>query len=260
MPWGSRLGGHELGPEAGPAIAHAAFLAFLDRVLKGRGEPPLDRIRYFTGGIGWRTASRWPVPHALITGWNAVSGGRANGRHGDGRLMPAAAGADPGPFDLIAAEPLVAVPGGLEPLSDEGATEDRRDVLCYTSDVLGHDVVITGQPLVVVTSVADTRTHDLVASLTMVDPSGRSTRLATGARRCRGLVPGQAAESIIELGPISWLVPTGHRLRLDVTASRFPAYDRNPQNDSIEVHRASRDDCRVALIEIHAARLELPVE
>jgi predicted acyl esterase len=59
---------------------------------------------------------------------------------------------------------------------------------------------------------------------------------------------------------VSWRVPAGHRLRLDLSASRFPAYDRNPQNWGVAVHKAGRDDCRVALVEVHAARLELPVE
>jgi hypothetical protein len=45
-----------------------------------------------------------------------------------------------------------------------------------------------------------------------------------------------------------------------VSASRFPAFDRNPQNWAVTAHRAGPGDCRVAVVEIHAARLELPVE
>ncbi len=258
MPWGTRLGAHELGAEAGPAPAHRALLAFLGRVLKGEGEPPALPVRYHTAGIGWREAAAWPPPGVTRETWTATSAGDANSRHGDGRLVPGPAA--PGPGDVLVGEPLVPVPGGVEPLSDESATEDRRDVLCYTSDPLAHDVVITGQATVDVTTVADAATHDVVASLTLVEPSGRSLRLATGARRRRDLVPGEAAGTTVELGPISWRVPAGHRLRLDLSASRFPAYDRNPQNGAVRPHEAGRADCRVALIEVHVARLHLPVE
>jgi putative CocE/NonD family hydrolase len=257
-PWGSRLGDHELGPEAGPTIAHDALVAFLDRVLKGHGEPPAARVRYYTGGAGWREATAWPPPGVGLRRWSAASGGHANSRHGDGRLV--AGEAAPGPYDVIAADPLGPVPAGLDPLSDESAVEDRRDVLCFTSEPLARDLVLTGQPVVTAVVAADVATHDLIATLTMVEPAGRSIRLATGARRRRGLTPGDPSPATVELSPISWRVAAGHRLRLDVSASRFPAFDRNPQNWAVASHRAGPGDCRVAAVEIHAARLELPVE
>jgi uncharacterized protein len=258
LPWGSRVGDHELGADAGPGAAHQGLLAFLDRVLKGRGEPPAARVRYHTGGAGWREAAAWPPPGVVTQRWAATSGGHANSRHGDGRLVPGDAA--PGPYDLIDAEPLSPVPGGLDPLSDESAREDRRDVLCYTSEPLARDMVITGQPRAIVVTAADSGPHDVVATLTAVEPSGRSTRLATGARRNRDRAPAELADATVELSPISWLVPAGHRLRLDLSASRFPAFDRNPQNAGMAAHRAGRDDCRVALVEVHAAVLALPVE
>jgi putative CocE/NonD family hydrolase len=258
IPWGTRLGDVELGPDAGSGIAHRALVAFFDRVLKGRGDPPAAAVRYYTGGLGWRSAPAWPPPAVAVRRWTATSGGDAPSRHGDGRLVPGPA--DPGPPDILVAEPLDPVPAGLVPLSDESAVEDRRSVLCYTSDPLGVPLVVTGPPVVTVTSMADVATHDVVASLTMVEPSGRSTRLATGARRRRDLAPGEPAETRVELGPTSWLVPEGHRLRLDLSASRFPAYDRNPQNPAVPPHRAARGDCRVALIEVLAATLDLPID
>ena len=53
---------------------------------------------------------------------------------------------------------------------------------------------------------------------------------------------------------------SGSRLRVDVSASPFPAFDRNPQNPGGTVDQAGRDDCVVALVEVHAAVLALPVE
>jgi predicted acyl esterase len=147
----------------------------------------------------------------------------------------------------MATDPLGPVPAGLDPLSDESAVEDRRDVLCFTSEPLGRDLIVTGQPIVTAVVAADVATHDLIATLTMVEPGG-------------GVTPGDPSPTTVELSPISWRVPAGHRLRLDLSASRFPAFDRNPQNWAVAAHRAGPGDCRVAAVEIHAARLELPVE
>ncbi len=254
MPWGTHVGGMELGADAGPRVAHQALLAFFDRVLKGIGDEPAERVKYYTGGVGWRAADSWP-PAGDLQSWCAVSGGSANSRHGDGRLVRDAAST--AGFDVIAAEPLVPVPGENGPLSDESAVEDRRDVLCYTSPPLDETVDVVGTPLVRVTSRSDVNTHDLVVTLTMVDPDERSWRLATGCTRVRA-GSSAAMTSRILLRPIAWRVPAGHRLRLDVSASRFPMYDRNPQNGAVASAAAARDDLRVALIEIHAVRLELP--
>ena len=260
MPWGSRIGGVELGPDAGPGIPHRALLAFFDRVLKATGEAPALPVRYHTRGRGWRDAPAFPPPSVAVERWRGASAtGWANGRHGDGHLVPALDDGDIVPT-VLAAEPLVPVPGGLDPYGDESATEDRRDVACFTSEALTEDLVVTGSPSVTVETSADVATHDVVVSLCAVGADHRSTRLTTGVRRLRDLPVGEVVATDVELGPLSVVVPAGSRLRVDVSASRFPAFDRNPQNPDVAVHEAGRDDCVVALIEVHDVMLALPVD
>lgn len=256
MPWGTRVGEVEFGEDAGPSVAHDALVAFFDRTLKGKGEPPPDRIRFWSAGRGWTSAPSWPPPHAVIT-WCATSEGDANSRHGDGRLVEGQA--DPGPPDLFVAEPLVPYPGGLMPLASEATAEDRRDVLCYTSAPLADPVSIAGSPRLDLTTRCDRESHDVVASLVLVDPSGEPRALSTGVRRVRSS-PGRPSQQSFGLRPIAWTCPPGSRLRLDISGGRFPAFDRNPHDASLPVADAPRNAYRVATIEVLEARLELSVE
>jgi putative CocE/NonD family hydrolase len=256
MPWGTRLGDVELGEDASPATAHLGLVGFLDRVLKGVGEPPSSYVRYHSPGGGWRGASSWPPAHRLLT-LDATSGGNANSRHGDGRLVPVEA--DPGPPDVIVAEPLVPYPAAVSPLASEAANEDRRDVLCYTSEPLRDPVPIAGSPVARVSTSCDRDTHDVVVSLVLVGPDGEPRALSTGVRRLRAR-PGDAVRTDVVLRPIAWTCPPGSRLRLDVSAARFPAIDRNPHATELPVSKAARERFHVATIEVLEASLDLPVE
>jgi uncharacterized protein len=255
IPWGTRIGDVELGEDAGPAAAHEALLSFLDRVLKGEGEPPQARIRYFSVGGGWTWSQSWPPSNSVLS--FTATGGGANARHGDGRLVLGPT--DPGPSDIFVAEPLVPYPGGVVPLASEAAAEDRRDVLCYTSDPLPEPLSVAGSPRVEVTARCDRDGHDVVASLVAVAPDGEPRAIATGVRRAR-VTPGEAVRHSIELRPIAWTFPVGTRLRLDISAARFPAFDRNPHNAARPVAETPREEHLVATIEVLEATLELPVE
>lgn len=255
LPWGTRVGDLELGEEAGPRVAHDALIAFFDRVLKGNGDRPAGRVRYYSAGGGWTSAEAWPPPHRIVT-WCAASGGSANSRHGDGRLMEGPA--DLEPPDVFTAEPLAPYPGDMVPLLSEAAAEDRRDVLCYTSPPLTDPISIAGSPRLDVTTRCDRDTHDVMASLVLVDPAGEPRVLSTGVRRVV-LVPGQAGRHSVSLRPIAWTCSPGSRLRLDISGARFPAFDRNPHDAGLSPAQAERDAFRVATIEVLEAKLELPV-
>lgn len=236
-------------PWTDPGPAHERLIGFFDRTF-GRGTPPA-RITFFTVGHGWRSTDAWPPP-ATVERWSVSSEIDPASRHGDGRLRRGAH--EPGAPGIIAAEPLVPVPGTLEPGTDETATEDRRDVLCYTSDLLDAPLVVTGSVIATVTTTADVATHDVVVSLTDVDHDRRSSRVATGVSRAG---PGAVT---VTLSPTSHRFAPGHRLRLDVSASRFPAFDRNPQCTDVPPHLATRTDCRVAVIEVLSVALAVPVD
>lgn len=256
MPWGTRVGDLELGEDAGPGVAHEALAAFFDRVLKHKGAAGPAKIRYYSGGRGWRSAPSWPPPHDVMV-WSATSGGAANSRHGDGRLVEG--NTDSGPPDVLVSEPLVPYPGGTVPMASEAAAEDRRDVLCYTSAPLARSLSIAGSPRVDVVTRCDRDTHDVVASVVLVDPLGEPRALSTGVRRVRSS-PREPGRHSFSLKPVAWTCAQGSRLRLDISGARFPAFDRNPHEAGLAAARASRNRFRVATIEVLEAGLDLPVE
>ena len=256
MPWGTRHGGTELGDEAGPGPAFPRLVAFFDRVFER--QPPIEadrRVSYYCIGAGWRSAPTWP-PGNRWQQWCGVSGGNANSRHGDGRLRP---GDEPaGPADVVVVEPLVPYPGGAIGFQDESGSEDRRDVLCYTSEPLDAPLEVVGSPLVNVEAACDHADHDLVVTLVLVDPDGEARALTGSARRCRSCSAGSPMAHALRLRPIAVQAPAGHRLRLDVSGARFPAFDRNPHS-GVPPAQARAEDTVVATLTVHGLRMELPV-
>ena len=254
MPWGTRLGDIELGEAASPAVAHAALLAFFDRVLKSARSAG-TAVQYYDRAAGWLHSPTWPPAHNEL-GWSASSDGRANSRHGEGRLEP---GVEMEPLeDVLVSEPLVPYPGTLAPLSDESAAEDRRDVLCYTTAAVLEPLAIAGTVRARARIEADVDTHDLVVSVVVVDRAGRPRRLTTSIRRLT-VSPAVPQDVMLELGPFAWTVAAGERLRVDVTASRFPAFDRNPQSGARPAALTGRDGCVVGTIHLLGLHVILPV-
>jgi putative CocE/NonD family hydrolase len=109
-------------------------------------------------------------------------------------------------------------------------------VLVYTSAPLAHPLRIAGPlqaRLVVSSSAPDT---DFIARLVDVWPDGRATSIQEGALRARYrdgfatpalMVPGERYPLTVSMRSIAYLLPRGHRLRLDVTSSSFPRLERN---------------------------------
>ena len=254
IPWGTRLGDVELGPMAGPGVAHTALLGFFDRTLKG-DDHCRPEVQYFDGTV-WRSSTGWPPAHRLET-WSAVSDGNANSRHGAGRLVP---GPSPSELrDLFVGEPLVPYPGALVPLSDESPAEDRRDVLCYTSAPFVTPVTVAGDVRVEALADADVVTHDLMVSLVVVSAAGTPRRLLTGARRLKPADAGDGGTIAVGLGPVAWTIAPGERLRVDVSAARFPAFDRNPQSPAQPAAFTPRSRYRVGTIHLRRLQIELPI-
>jgi putative CocE/NonD family hydrolase len=119
---------------------------------------------------------------------------------------------------------------------DQSHSEQRLDVLCFSTPAFDQEVEIAGPlrlRLSVSTTVVDT---DFVAKLTDVYPDGRSYNLGQGIMRLSGrhlngtkelIEPGQLYEIEVTMGHTAQLFKKGHRIRLNVTSSDFPLYDRN---------------------------------
>ena len=111
---------------------------------------------------------------------------------------------------------------------DQRAVEARPDVLTYTTEPLERDLEVTGPVRVELWATSSAPSTDFVARLCDVHPDGRSINLTDGIIRAAGLRPGEPQRHLIDLWSTSNLFKAGHRLRLQVTSSCFPRWDRNP--------------------------------
>ena len=206
-------------------------------------------VRIFVMGPNiWRDEPDWPLPDTEYVDYFLGSGADARTSSGDGTLSTT-----PGSTtvsDCFVYDPAdpVATRGGATYLPgafigansgprDQGPVESRPDVLCYTSVPLRHSLEVTGPVrarLHVSSSAVDT---DFTAALVDVFPDERAELVCDGILRCRYrasttipalLEPGCVYEIEIDLLATSYVFAPEHRLRLDVSSSNFPKFDRNP--------------------------------
>ncbi len=193
----------------------------------------------------WREEHEWPLARMRLTPLYLNSSGHANSLSGDGALQwqpVRKAPSDQFTYDpknpvptnggAICCDPLLLPPGPL----DQSAVEKRPDVLVYTSAPLSSDIEITGPIRVVLyvsTSVNDT---DFTAKLVDVEPDGRPLLVADGMERLRYRLSlskpvfvkkNQPYQVSIDAGVTSYVFSGGHRIRLEVSSSNFPRFDRN---------------------------------
>jgi putative CocE/NonD family hydrolase len=258
-PWGHtdaltrRVGDLDFGPAA--ELDHQALLLrWFDHWLKDRDTGMLDGapVRYFLMGRNeWRDAEAWPPAGADEARWFLHSAGRANTAGGDGRLAlhppggaAAAAGGATGEarvYDVYTYDPRDPVPT-IWPTGDQDVPLDHRllawreDLLVYVSEPLEQELAFAGDPVVELYAASSAPDTDFVARLYDVHPDGLVQPLSYGIVRARYrdgldrprlLTPGAVERYRIPLHPVAAALLPGHRLRLDVTSSDFPNYDRN---------------------------------
>lgn len=237
-------------------------------------------VRIFVMGENrWRDEQEWPLARAVPTAFFLRSGGRANGLAGDGRLereaaAPAAPAADAS-ADAYVYDPARPVPTGRfgaysrMPV-DRREFQQRQDVLVYTSAPFAAPIEVTGPieaRLVVSTSATDT---DFTAAVSDVFPDGTARALTDGILRLRyrdskttpALArPGVPYEISIDVGATSNVFLPGHRLRLEVSSSNFPRYDRNPNTGAPFATDARTVVARQTVFHdaTHRSRLIVPV-
>jgi len=221
-------------------------LRFLRAMVAGNGpeRAGLPPVRIFVMGDNvWRDEDDWPLPRTVWTRWYLHAGGSLSAAEPQ-------AGAAASHYRYDPADPVptvggpVLIPGGpdggvswMGGARDQRVIGERPDVLSFTSDVLAADLEVTG-PLSVTlhasTSAADT---DFTAKLVDVWPDGRAMGVADGIVRARyrdgsgrpdPIRPGEVYAFVIDLIATSQVFKAGHRLRVDVSSSNFPCFDRNP--------------------------------
>jgi putative CocE/NonD family hydrolase len=205
-------------------------------------------IKIFVMGANiWRDEQEWPLARAVETRYYLHSNGEANVLGDAGRLDTQEPGTEQlDSYSYDPANPVLTRGGALLMASeypggafDQRAIEERSDVLVYSTPVLEQPIEVTGPIKVHLWARSDALDTDFVARLVDVHPNGFSQNLTDGIIRARYrnfakgeqpslLTPGTAYEYEIDLWSTSNLFLPGHRLRLDVTSSNFPRWDRNP--------------------------------
>jgi uncharacterized protein len=250
LPWEQKVGELDFGPEARNPIDELQ-LRWFDHWLKGMdngvgGEPP---VRVFVMGANkWREAKDWPVPGTEFRGYYLHSLGAANSADGNGWLSPESPTAKEPTTDRYRYDPTNPVPsrGGhsccdakLAPLGpyDQRRVEERADVLVYSTPPLKEAVEVTGPITVTLYAGSTAPDTDFTANLVDVHPDGTAINLNNGIIRARYreslekpelIEPGRIYEYTIHVWPTSNLFKEGHQIRLEISSSNFPHYDRNP--------------------------------
>ena len=226
---------------------YSIYLAWFDYWLKGIDNGVLDgpRVRYYTMGRNeWRSADGWPLPEVQYTNYYLHSSGNANSRYGDGRLSTEPPGEEPA--DTFVYDPAHPVPSTGGPRGtdwgtkagavDQGQVEVRDDVLVYTTAPLESGIELTGPITAILYVSSSAKDTDFTAKLVDVYPDGTAYNIQDSILRARyregftrkvWMERGGVYELRIDLDATSNYFAAGHRIRLQISSSDFPLYERN---------------------------------
>ncbi|MGC9329449.1 MAG: CocE/NonD family hydrolase, partial [Candidatus Hinthialibacter sp.] len=220
-----------------------------DYWLKGKNTGVEDWPAFYLFIMGenqWRGENEWPLARTVFTNYYLHSDGSANTRNGSGSLnidLPET-GETP---DTYVYDPENPVPthGGNNLVGstigpyDQQKIEDRNDVLVYTSEALEKAVEVTGPVKLMLYAASTAQDTDFTGKLVDVHPDGRAYNVCEGIIRARYrdsctdlslIEPGKVYRYEIDLWVTSNLFKAGHRIRLEVSSSNFPRFDRNPNS------------------------------
>jgi putative CocE/NonD family hydrolase len=200
---------------------------------------------FVMGANEWRDEDDWPVPQAKSTKFFLHSSGKANSVRGNGALSTTAPGketSDQYVYDPANPVPTVGGPLCCEPQRwpagprDQRSVEARDDVLVYSTPAMAEDVEVTGPVTLELYAKSSAVDTDFTAKLVDVWPNGFAQNLTEGILRARYrdsrekpdlINPGQVYKFSIDMWATSNVFKKGHVLRLEVSSSNFPRFDRN---------------------------------
>jgi uncharacterized protein len=233
----------------------ALHVRWFDRYLRGiengvEDDPPVSI--FVMGADVWRDEQDWPLPDTRLEPYYLRAGGA---------LSTAAPGDEPPETYTYDPHNPVGTTGGATFLPglfiaanagprDQRPLDGRADVLTYMTAPLVRDTEVTGPielTLYVSSSACDT---DFTGKLVDVHPDGRAEILTDGILRARyrdsfsdprPLEPGTVHELRIDLWATANVFKAGHRIRLDVSSSNFPRFDRNTNTGGTIARESERD-------------------
>ena len=280
-PWGhtSALNVYEGELDFGPAglvEQTDLLLRWFDHWLKDLDTGIMDEgpIRlYILGDNVWRNENEWPLARTQYTDLYLHSNGGAQTPSGNGSLSADQSG-DESP-DHYVYDPRDPVPSchlmhDQDGVFDQRVLDARADVLVYQTEPLTAPLEVTGEPTLHLYAASSAVDTDFTAKLVDVHPDGFAQNLCYGVVRARYrngyaasqlLTPGQAYEFTIALNPIANVFQPGHRLRLDISSSDFPNWDRNLNSGSDGYSDATMVSARQTVLHdtLRPSRITLPV-
>jgi putative CocE/NonD family hydrolase len=223
---------------------------FFDRFLKGEPGGRLDtlpKVTYFTMGSNeWQSSDTWPPSGAEEMTFYLSSGGRANTSQGDGTLTLAPPDTDmPDRFTYDPANPVTSYGGNVcctgnavqAGSFDQREMELRPDILVYSSEPFVDGLELSGPIVPTLYVSSDARDTDFTVKVIDVYPDGRAYNLDESIQRMRyregydrppvWMEDGEVYEVTLQPLTTSNYFRPGHRLRIEVSSSNFPRFDRN---------------------------------
>jgi hypothetical protein len=228
----------------------ALTYGWFDMFLKGEKNGLLDtlpKIRYYTMGANkWQSTDTWPPRGAEGMSFYLSSEGGANTRNGNGVLTTKAPADDkPDTFAYDPMHPVMshggnvccqgnALAGGA---LDQQETELRPDVLVYTTEPFKEGIEMSGPIDATIYLSSDRKDTDVTVKIIDVYPDGRAYNLDETIQRVRYRDGYEKPVSMMEPGKVyrialqpmttsNYFAP-GHRIRIEVSSSNFPRFDRN---------------------------------
>ncbi len=223
---------------------------WFDHLLKGEENGLLDtlpKVRYYTlGSNQWQSSETWPPEDAETATYYLASRGEAGTTMTDGLLVVDPPEPDrPDAFTYDPTDPVPshggnvcctgnAVRGGA--LDQQSLEAERADILVYSTPPLEEGVEVSGPVTVTLFVESDARDTDFTAKLVDVYPDGTAYNLDETIQRMRyrdgyDRTVWMEPDSVyrVVLGPMNtsnWFAP-GHRIRIEISSSNFPRFDRN---------------------------------
>ncbi len=223
---------------------------WFDHFLKGENNGILQkmpRVRYYTMGINkWQTSDTWPPAGARSLNLFLSSGGKANSSSGDGVLTdvaPATNNSDK--FDYDPMNPVPSLGGNVcctgnaitAGSFDQRKNETRPDILVYSTEPLREGFEVSGPIEVTLYVSSDAKDTDFTVKLIDVYPDGRAFNLDETIQRMRyrdgydkpnvWMEAGKVYKVTLQPMVTSNYFEAGHRIRIEISSSNFPRFDRN---------------------------------
>jgi len=288
-PWPHNMSKHFAGVDYGPdseAPVRQLVIDWFDQWLLGKDTPlnstPPVQV-FLMGANRWLDSRSWPPEGTRVENWYLESRGSANSLNGDGALAdtPAPLKHAAAPSDHFVYNPRDPAPtrGGAVCCNpdvfpwgpmDQRPVEERNDVLVYTSKALTHDLEVVGPVTVLLYASTSARDTDFTAKLVDVFPDGTARNLTDGILRLRYrnslekpelATVGTVYPITIDVGVTGNVFRKTHKIRLEISSSNFPRFDRNPNTGKPIVDETRLISATQTVFHdfAHLSRLELTV-